>query len=205
MKILILLLISCSLYATEHPIYNQILRNKPSINKQYAMKLSNIIHRVTRKYKIPSRVFTAILAQESGYKLEAKGCHTGYVHYDKNSIKECEDKVEKCWNIYGKNAPFRGCGSFPGCAAKQYKLTLTPVKVCTDFGLSQIFYKTARRYNLNILKLTTDLQYSVEAGAIVLAGFKKRYSKREKLWFTRYNSSNKIKRKIYYELIKRYL
>lgn len=192
MKILILLLISCSLWATEkHPIYNQILRNKPSINKQYAMKLSNIIHKMTRKYNLPSQIFTAILAQESGYRLAAKSGGMAYI----DDIASFDSKVQACLNLsvdLGKECCV--------CKIKRYK----KVKVVMDFGISQIHINTIERFDFNILKLTTDLEYSVEAGAIVLAGFKKKYSKREELWFTRYNSSNKIKRDIYYELIKRY-
>jgi hypothetical protein len=41
------------------------------------MQVSNIIHKMHKKYHIPSRIFTAILAQESRYSLKAKGCHKG--------------------------------------------------------------------------------------------------------------------------------
>lgn len=56
---------------SKHPIYAQIVKNKPTINKVYAMHLSNLIYKVTKKYDVPANIYTAILAQESGYKLEA--------------------------------------------------------------------------------------------------------------------------------------
>lgn len=61
----------------EHPIYCQILKNSPRINKVYAFKLSNIIYRVSKKHNIPADVFTAILRQESAYKLSAKNGKCG--------------------------------------------------------------------------------------------------------------------------------
>ena len=78
-------------------------------------------------------------------------------------------------------------------------------KICADFGMSQIYYKTANSFGFNINKLTTDLEYSVEAGAIVLADFRKRYANRELDWWTRYNASSRTKRNIYKQLVERYL
>jgi len=160
----------------KHPIYCQIINNrtsksgKTSINKRYAMKLSNIIHKAAIKYKIPANIYTAILMQESRYSLKAKGCHSGLRQ------ETIDNKVQ-----------------------------LIETRICSDFGISQIYYKTARRYKLDIHLLTTDLQYSIEAGAKVLSGFKKRYSKRETDWWTRYNASSRVKRKIYKELVERFL
>ena len=91
MKYLVLFFISFSVYAVDckkHPIYCQITKNKPSINKNYAMKLSNIIYKTHKKYNIPSRIFTAILMQESGYNLKASNCHRGlYQKYTENQAR----------------------------------------------------------------------------------------------------------------------
>lgn len=54
-----------------HPIHCQIARNNPELSFTYARKLSNIIYKASRKHKIPSDIFTAILKQESNYKLGA--------------------------------------------------------------------------------------------------------------------------------------
>lgn len=75
--ILISLTIAKPAYAEEHPIYNQILKNKKSINKVYAMKLSNIVHTVSKRVGVSARLLTALMAQESMYDNKAKGCVTG--------------------------------------------------------------------------------------------------------------------------------
>jgi hypothetical protein len=71
----------------KHPIYCQIVKNRPKINKKYAIKLSNEIFKATRKHNIPANIYTAILMQESTYKLEAKNCIRGL------SEESIEEKV----------------------------------------------------------------------------------------------------------------
>jgi len=56
-------------YIENRRIYEQILKNNPYINKQYALKLSYIIVKVSIKRNVNPRQLTAILAQESMYKL----------------------------------------------------------------------------------------------------------------------------------------
>lgn len=56
-----------------------------------------------------------------------------------------------------------------------------------DFGIAQINFKTIAGFGFDQNRLMTDLDYAVEAGAIVLASYK-RYAKREpKTWYSRYN------------------
>lgn len=164
----------------KHPIYCQIKKNSPRINKKKAMHLSNVIYKTSRRHKIPTRIFVGILAQESGYKLEARGCHKGLV---KNKIVTDKPKIMTI-------AP----------PVEEY----TEVKVCADFGIGQIYYRTAKGFGFDLKLLTTDLDYSINAAAIVLADFQKRYSAREIDWWTRYNARSKIKRKIYKQLVERY-
>lgn len=155
-----------------HPIFCQILNNKPSIDKKYAMKLSNIIHNQAKIYKIDARIYTAILMQESKYELKAKNCTKGLI---KAEVVIPESPIK-----YTEN------------------------KVCTDFGVAQIHYKTANRYNFNLEELTSNLEYSVAAGAKVLSDFRKKYKHKETTYWTRYNSSSNIKREIYLHLVSRY-
>jgi hypothetical protein len=168
-----------SVNCNKHPIYCQIKKNSPRIDKKKAMHLSNVIHKISRKYSLPTRIFVGILAQESGYKLEAKGCHKGLV----KEVTHMETRAPMTTH-----------------PIVEYK----EVKVCADFGIGQIYYKTAKGFGFNLNKLTTDLDYSVEAAAQVLADFKKRYSAREVDWWTRYNARSRIKRKIYKQLVERY-
>ena len=151
----------------KHPIYCQIKKNKPSLDNKYAMKVSNIVYKMHRKYHIPTRIFTAILNQESGYSLKAKGCHKGMM-----------GNVE--------------------------------ARICSDFGIAQIYYRTAQRYKMDLPKLTTDLEYSIEAGAIVLADFMNRYEAKDAEWYLRYNCGSRGTTKrdtcqIYKKLVERYL
>lgn len=174
----------------KHPIYCQIKKNKPSLKHKYAMKLSNVIYKMHKKYKIPTRIFTAILMQESGYSLGAKGCHGGLV-------------VPKCNQLEGpESIRFK-------CKLKTKEFTYE-TKVCSDFGISQIYYKTAKRFGFNIFKLNNDLEYSVEAGAIVLGDFMKKYKRKDEDWWVRYNcgvrgSTNRDTCVIYKNLVKRYM
>ena len=209
MKILFLLLFSFSTLANttcqQHPIFCQIKKNSPNINTKYAMQLSNLIHKMHLKYHIPSRIFTAILKQESNYKLGAKGCHSG---------------IQQPSNQYMENAKYTCMYDIPGeskkralgCMHHNFKLTTYKVeaKVCTDFGISQIYYKTAKRFGFDIARLTNDLTYSIEAGAKVLSGFMKRYEAHDNLWWLRYNCGTKGTTKrdtcqIYKRLVERYL
>ena len=168
----------------KHPIYCQIKKNSPRLNKKKAYHLSNVIHKATRKYKIPARIFVGILAQESGYKLGARGCHRGLV-------------LPKCEELEGPESIRIKCKNKPHDFIKE-------IKVCADFGIGQIYYKTAKGFGFDISLLTTDLEYSIEASAKVLADFKKRYSNKEVDWWTRYNARSKIKRQIYKTLVERY-
>lgn len=160
---------------SKHRVYCQIIKNKPQIDKAYAFELSNIIYKESKKIKINPKLFTAILMQESGYKLDTKNCTWGLL-----TVK-----------YINKDTKFEG-------------------RVCTDYGISQIYYKTAKRYKFNINKLLTDLTYSVKAGLIVLKYFKDRYSKFENNWWTRYNCGTKpsTKRRTcqeYQKLVKRWM
>jgi hypothetical protein len=183
-----------SINCKKHPIFCQITKNKPSINKKYAMKLSNVIYKMHRKYHIPSRIFTAILMQESGYSLEAKGCHSGLA-VDDFKLKTCLDLALKKKTVYSQ------------CAMS---VDVVETKVCTDFGITQIYYKTAKRWKFNINKLTENLEYSVEAGAIVLHDIMERFEAEDVNYWVRYNcgfrgTTKRDTCQIYKKLVERYL
>lgn len=59
--------------------------------------------------------------------------------------------------------------------------------IAKDFGIAQISLQTANRYGFDVNLLTSDLSYSIEAGAEVLKWFKDTYAKKEQKWFLRYN------------------
>lgn len=90
--------------------------------------------------------------------------------------------------------------------AQESRYTLNAVnRKSKDYGIAQINHKTIESFGFDKQKLLTDLEYSVKAGAIVLADFKRMYGKREKNYWTRYNSSDPEKRKEYEVLVARFL
>jgi hypothetical protein len=187
----------------KHPIYAQIIKNSPKINKRYAMRLSNIIHQMHKKYHIPSRVFTAILKQESNYSLKAKGCHKGIQQPSKKYIETANDVCQ----VGDSNVPE---SNIKGCLKSFPQMNSIEVKVCTDFGISQIYFKTAKRFGFDLNLLTTDLGYSVEAGAKVLHDFMERYEAKDNDWWVRYNCGSRGTTKrdtcqIYKKLVERYM
>jgi hypothetical protein len=75
----------------------------------------------------------------------------------------------------------------------------------SDYGISQINKRTAKAFGFNKDRLITDLEYSIEAGAIVLADFQRMYAKKDPLWFTRYNHNKPSLRKKYLKSISRWM
>lgn len=60
-------------------------------------------------------------------------------------------------------------------------------KKTQDYGIAQINIKTIRVHKWDSKKLTSDVEYSIDKGAEVLAWFHKRYS-HEPYWYCRYNN-----------------
>lgn len=200
LKLLILLWPLVSLAKVDqakNPIYAQIVTNKPSINKDYAFKLSNLIYKYSKLYSFDSNIFTAILAQESMYKLEAKACSKGVRLL---SLEEIHFFNSLCESYLDDSKP----EEYKNCVKGIEDVAVD--KVCQDFGIGQVNYKTARSYGFELNKLTTDLEYSIKASGKIFADISKMYKKREPQdYYTRYNAGNKAKRLIYKNRIKKYL
>lgn len=77
--------------------------------------------------------------------------------------------------------------------------------VAVDYGIGQINHRTIKNFKFDQKKLLSDLNYSVEASAIVLADFKRMYGHKEDEYWTRYNASNPEKRQVYKTLVARYM
>lgn len=193
----------CPFNPEKHKIACHIFKNKPNINLDYAMKLSNFIYKAAKKYDVNPFLLSALYMQESGYRLTAIG---SYVGLRKPSKSEIVDLVMKCTdNLTEKEYQDRVVNGNNEQCINEAKNTLIKDRIIMDVGISQIFFKTAERYGFDLDKLTTDLEYSVMAGAQVLSDFKKKYGKKELLWWSRYNASSPAKRKIYQALVERYL
>lgn len=168
----------------DHPIYCQIHRNNPTLDLKYAMNLSNIIYKAAKKHKVNARILTAIYAQESMYVNETKNCTTGIFHIEAAFVEADIPKDMK---------------------DRMLAMTAEPITVCTDFGIGQIWYRTAAKMGIDLNRIILDLEYSVDKSAEILADFYQRYGHREKDWWTRYNASSRKKRDVYLNLVERYL
>ena len=134
-----------------NPIFDQVVKNHPKIDRVYAQRVATAIQKVAKEMGIKPQRLAAILAQESRYTLTA---------------------VNRRSN---------------------------------EYGIAQINHRTIESFGFDKQRLLTDLEYSVKAGAIVLADFKRMYGKREKNYWSRYNSSNKDKRQEYEILVAKFL
>jgi soluble lytic murein transglycosylase-like protein len=57
-----------------------------------------------------------------------------------------------------------------------------------DYGIAQINHKTAVLYKFSVQKLKTDVDYNLNAGAIILRDVQKSFKAKEPLtWYCRYN------------------
>lgn len=77
--------------------------------------------------------------------------------------------------------------------------------IIVDFGIGQINHKTIKAFKFDRNKLLTDLSYSIEASAKVLADFKRMYGHKESDYWSRYNASTPSKRLVYKRLVARYM
>ena len=156
LKCIAFILLTIPMFTSEaqveyNPIFDQVVKNHPKIDRIYAREVAKAIQKVAKEMGIKPERLAAILAQESRYTLNAVNRRS------------------------------------------------------RDYGIAQINHKTIESFGFDKQRLLTDLEYSVKAGAIVLADFKRMYGKREKDYWTRYNSSNPDKRKKYEILVARYL
>lgn len=69
-------------------IYLQIIRNKPNIDQLYAERVARATEVSCRKWEIPCNVYTAILMQESTYRLDSINCQE---HPTNNQVVMCHD------------------------------------------------------------------------------------------------------------------
>lgn len=206
MKALLITLLLFPIFAhatdcTKHPIYCHIVENKPSIDRLYAMELSNYIYAATSKYSVPADIYTAILMQESRYVNSATNCKTGIA---KIPNPEIDIQREVCFRKHQTSS------GRSWCVTELYvnlpETVYVEQSVCFDFGLSQINFRTAKAFGFDLPKILTDVEYAVDCGAKVLGDFHDRYVKKEPVvWYSRYNSSTPHHRRRYEHLIQKYL
>jgi hypothetical protein len=159
------------------------------------MKLSNVIYNISSRYKLPKRVFTAIIAQESMFKMGAKNTKRGFIKKDLLTLR-----LE--YNLCIEMMSISDCKKFMSSPMTHYQ----EIEILTDVGVTQIHTSNIKKFGFDIDKLLTDMEYSVEAGAIILSRIKKRWQRKEPLnYWSRYNSSTPIKREQYQQLVERWM
>ncbi len=110
----------------------QILMIK-TMPKARAVKLATYIDKAAAKHNVPSNILTALIAQESMFRVGAVN------------------------------------------------------KLTQDYGIGQINIRTIKAYKLDMHRLLTDVDYSIDAAAMALSYFHKRYQAVESKWYCRYN------------------
>lgn len=168
--------------------YTQIKVNNPNLNPHRAFRISNAINETSKKYNIRPKLLSAILMQESAYKLDARNCNAGL--FWRSSVPD-----------YGYILPFVSSNQDINKYFKQPKN-----RTCYDFGIGQINHVTIVRNNLESIRLISDVHYSVDAAGMIISRLKNRYEKIEPdTWWTRYNAISPNKRLTYKKLVTRYM
>lgn len=190
---LVLLFISSLMAAKiEHPIYNRMLELQPKMNRIVAMKISNSIHACHKRIGVDKYLLVAILNQESKISNNNNNCSSAVL--DNRSI-------DLIFNMILKYALILNIEKM------RKDLSVIMIGACFDFGIGQINIKTTKRFKncSNVSRLQTDLRYNINCSCSVLEDIKERYEHKEEYWWLRYNSNNRIKQRIYKELVERYL
>lgn len=90
-----------------------------------------------------------------------------------------------------KVSPFLLSALFMQESGYDYTVCRKYKRKCVDYGIGQIYWRTARSHKMSIPRLTKDLAYSINASVEVLTYFQNRYSRKEKYWWARYNCGTK--------------
>lgn len=193
-KVILFVLILASTLASADCNHNstlcQILKNRPSLEFKKAIELSALIIKASTVHKIPPRIFTAILMQESKYDMNAKNCTTSKVKTKLSFIDIVDYKITSYTELL---------------AFANKKEVYKVITKCYDFGIGQINIRTINAYGFVLERITQDIEYSIFAAAEVLSDFRKSYASLESDWWTRYNASSEDKRSIYKDLVVEYL
>jgi hypothetical protein len=73
-----------------------------------------------------------------------------------------------------------------------------------DFGIAQVNEFNIKAFGINKKLLLTDLEYSIDKGAMILSWFHRTYSKRESMWYARYNVGTRKLRGALLKIYNRY-
>lgn len=165
---------------------NQTSQQRMPASIHQTPEINLVLHQVKKNSPNLSKAYQLALAQTIVKKSKK--------HKVSSKVLTAMLMQESSYNINAKNVK---CGISMTTGRKDC--------VVVDYGIGQINHKTIKHFNLDQKKLLSDLDYSVEAAAIVLADFKRMYGKKEVEYWTRYNSSTPAKRHVYKKLVARYM
>lgn len=95
--------LQADIFLAKNPIYAHIIKNNPSIDRIYALKLSDSIHVAAKKYHINPYKLSGIIAYESMYRLDAVNHKTldyGLTQINHKTIKRYNLSKDKIMTDY---------------------------------------------------------------------------------------------------------
>lgn len=163
-----------------NPLYCAMLKLQPKVDRKWAMRFSNLLHRYAEKNDMDPWQSLAIAMQESSLR---------QIHRRENVI------IENCSNEKSRQ---KNSQKGPECNLKY-------TKAITDMSVFQFHAQTILDYNMDIKKLHDDLEYAVKEHFKLLKTKMKNCPNEADLpdW-TCYNSYHRAFRQRYYNLVKRY-
>lgn len=127
----------------KHSIYCDIIDKKPNIDKSYAMKLSNIIYKYSRKYKQNPHISIAIGMQETGLK-ENTHRKQNVIVFDKSfekGYKIVRGYSDICMFQFHVDTisshdidPVKLKSDIDYCVEEHFKLMMQKRKICSHLG-----------------------------------------------------------------------
>jgi hypothetical protein len=158
-----------------HPIYCSIIKLNPSIDKSWAMDISNLIYKESKYENVDPFIVVAIMMQESTMKI--------------NAI----NKVTK--EIITTN-----CNEWHDCVT-----TITKTVKATDYGLFQFHRSTMENHNLDVEQVLSDWKFTTSFAIKLIAKKEKICKhKYPDTSYACYHSATVEKHKEYVKLVQRY-
>ena len=164
-----------------HPIYCHIKRVKPSMNNKKAMRLSNLMYKYARKYKIKNAIRSVAIAMQETSLRNINRSQTVIIF---------EIKCEKV-NTKDIGWPCKETARF--------------VEGYSDISIFQFHALTIKHYKLDPVKLKNDLEHAVDKHFMIMKEKLKLCKHLEEDAWTCYHSTTPKLRKRYKEDVEQWL
>lgn len=164
-----------------HPIYCHIKRVKPSMNNKKAMRLSNLMYKYARKYKIKNAIRSVAIAMQETNLRNINRSQTVIIFETKCGDDSSMTLIWPCIE------------------------TFKYVKGYSDISLFQFHALTIKHYKLDPVKLKNNLEYAVEKHFMIMKDKLKLCKYLEEDAWTCYHSTTPKLRKRYKEDVEQWL